>query len=149
MERDACVLALLPKTKLKRLAVETMKLLQAFYDRICSLARIVKSGEFNFYSNLIIRAICNFGRKFMVIKTFKLNDPIIIFNLSETGVRRAELGQSRRQAGANRLIWNDCLLCGVWGVASLWILGIINNVIMIIAGTLHRDTRPRCHSWHL
>ena len=104
MERDACVLALLPKTKLKRLAVETMKLLQAFYDRICSLARIVKSGEFNFYSNLISRAICNFGRKFMVIKTFKLNDPIIIFNLSETGVRGAELGQSRRQAGANRLI---------------------------------------------
>ena len=31
--------------------------------------------------NLIIRAICNFGRKFMVIKTFKFNDAIIIFNL--------------------------------------------------------------------
>ena len=99
MERDACVLALLPKTKLKRLAVETMKLLQAFYDRICSLARIVKSGEFNFYSNLIIRAICNFGRKFMVIKTFKLNDPIIIFNLSETESAGPSLGRAGGRRG--------------------------------------------------
>ena len=68
---------------------------------------MLSNVTFNFYSNLIIRAICNFGRKFMVIKTFKFNDPIIILIYMWLTVQPGQAAVLGWVTGQG-LIWNDC-----------------------------------------